>query len=250
MPVKRQKIEIRSNLSTGSGVISPPTPAALSTIGQISGDMARRAGEISKVMAGIAEKEGIALAKAAVFSEDQYGLPIMPQDISDKMGRIANEAYDGVMEERFVHQMTTAVGAQLNDASIANQYDLEGFVADAQSRIDAMAETVPEEFRGAFQQVATGLMADHGARVGRAQAQVVRRDMGTQNVNMVEQMNNQVFEQFASGNDDRGRMMVNQTIEMIQKMSPATTSAADKQKLIEQTLANSALARLAALQKK
>lgn len=174
MPVLRKRENIVRQLP-GGAVQAGATGAGWSSA--FAGMLAKRAAAYGASMAAAAEDEAIALSKAATFSTGPNGLPQMPPDPTLRMGEIARRTYDHAMQERFAHQMGTAIQAQLNDAHNANFDDLDAFTADAEARLSAMALDIPPGYEGMFQQVSTGLMVDMGARIGYRQAVNLRQEM-------------------------------------------------------------------------
>lgn len=226
MPVLRKRERIREDYSG-----SPVVQTSQSGGAQIAGAAARVAGErayeYSKLMAHHAQREAEALAKAATFSTGPGGLPQMPADPTAKMGRIARETYDDAIQERFAHQMTTAMRAQIADAENANMYDFDAFRADAEGRLAAMAADVPPGMEGMFQQISTGLMADAGISIGRRNGQVALQDRRSQFPVMVEDMIAQIETQIWAGNDEQARSMAEQ-LDWIENQPAHILSAEDK----------------------
>jgi len=256
MPVIRKRVEVASTVGQGGAVQRPQsamTPAQPSELrvsnvaglaNQTAGHMARMAGEYSRAMALAAQDEGMALAKAAVFNMDEMGMPQMPEEIKHRMGSIAARAYTGAIEERYAHQMTTAIRAQIQDAQSANLYDMDAFIDDAQYRIDKMREVVPEHMQGAFQQISTGLLADGGAAIGRRQGQLAVQHAQERAPMTVDDAVQTIQDNIITGYDDRATMLVEQTFEMIDAFGPEIMSPAQKRAAKQNVLVSAGVERM------
>lgn len=256
MPVIRKRVEVPSTVGQGAavsrpqGVASPGQPRGLAVTNvagladQMAQNMARAAGEYSRAMAVTAEEEGLALAKAAVFNTDEMGMPILPPDIKDRMGKIAARAYTGAIEERYAHQMTTALRAQIADAQSANLYDMDGFLADAQGRIDQMREIVPPHMQGAFQQISTGLLADGGAQIGRRQGQIAIDEARAMAPMTVDDITKTAIDNINAGYADRATQLVDDAFEMIDKYGPEIMPLDKKREAKRDVVARTGIARI------
>lgn len=209
MPVKRKREEVRSTAGSG-GVVASPRSAMSNVMRRNAQEAAQRAHAYGQLMATEAEDEAMALAKAATFSTGPNGMPQLPPNPTKRMGDIAQRTYDRALQDRFVHQMTTAVRAQVSDAETANMYDHDAFVQDAQSRIDQMAADVPEGYQGAFQQVSTSALASGAATIGRRQAQQDARNTASRIPVQVQDHISTIKEAIWAGQDDRARMLSEQ----------------------------------------
>lgn len=249
MPVNRKRVQIKSNaggggVTRGARFNASGGRAVGQAFKEVSNRAARHAAEYSRAMASAAEEEGLALAKAAVFSQDEMGTPQLPPNAAERMGSIARRAYDGAIEERYAHQLTTAVRAQVGDAHNANLYDMDAFLDDANTRLEAMGENVPEHMQGAFQQISTGVLADQGAQIGRRQGQLAIRNARDRAPLTVNDAVQSAVDNVHAGYDDRARMLVDDTLEMIDKTGTEIMSPGDKRDAKKSALLRVGVARM------
>jgi len=249
MPVNRKRVQIKSN--AGSGGVTRGARFSGSggrAVGQawreLGNRAARHAADYSRAMASAAEEEGLALAKAAVFSQDEMGTPQLPPNAAERMGSIARRAYDGAIEERYAHQLTTAVRAQVADAHSANLYDMDAFLDDANGRLEAMAANVPEHMQGAFQQISTGVLADQGAQIGRRQGQLAISNARDRAPLIVDDAVQIAVDNVHAGYGDRAIMIVDQIFETIDKTGPEIMGPGKKRDAKKSALLRIGVARM------
>lgn len=256
MPVLRKRETVNTSLNMrpvqarpleGMAAVQRAGQAAEAARGYLretTADMTRKAADFARGMAAAAEEEAKALAKAAVFSTGPNGLPQLPPNVTERMGRIARRTYDATIEDRFAHQMQTAIKGQINDARNANMYDLDGFIMDAESRISQMALDIPPGYEGMFQQISSGLMVDTGASIGYAQAQLQQEEAAVSAEQMAIDARSLIVDRIWRGEDEDAQAMIEAEVERIRAARPETISPSDKVKMIDDLYYEAGLRRM------
>lgn len=246
MPVLRQRERMRDDVSFS------PVRARVSGLGETGFSrvvdqsvsmLAKQAGDFARGMALTAEDEARRLAKAAVFSADASGMPQLPPNPTARMGRIAQRTYDAGIEDRFISQMTNAARAQIAEAENANLYDLDGFTADAEARMAAMGQDVPEGFEGLFQQILGGLIVDGGAGVGYRQGQLAINEATASVPGMLLDSTASIEEAILAG-DPSVDELINMTVENIEAQPAYILDRAAKDRAIDEVYYKAGLRRL------
>lgn len=170
MPVIRTRTQLNDTRSiTGGGVRPSPMPQAMLNMANA---LSSRAADLASTMGQTSQEEAIALAKSATFSTGPDGMPQLPPEPAERMGLLASRAYDRTIEQNFLTQMQTAVRAQIEDAKNTHPYDLDAFQAEVGTRVDAMADDVPEGYEAAWQNIFSSELVRAGASIGYAQSKL------------------------------------------------------------------------------
>ena len=168
MPVIRQPIQIRDTRQIRP--VQSPKSQMGNVLGQQADYLGQRAAQYGRLLSAEAEEKARAWAKQAIFSEDENGVPQMPEDITKGMGQVARETYNASMAEHMAQRLKVSVRNKINEAKIANMDDLDAFSAQANASIAKMQESIPPEFGGAFQSIVTDEMVNAQYDIGRTQA--------------------------------------------------------------------------------
>lgn len=244
MPVLRQREEVRSTVGQGAGVTSGANDPSGRLLAQQADGLARRANEVGRAMAAAADDEGKALAKAAVFSTGPNGAPVMPPAITERMGTIARKSLNLSLEEKFAHQLTTAIRSQINDAEASNQFDRDAFTQDAQARLAKMAGDIPPEMGGMFQQISTGLLVDANASIGMRQGRLEIEDAKSRVPVQVDDAINGIKERVLQGADVAAQAHVDNALRMIDGQPLSVMNAGEKRAEKDRILIETGSARM------
>jgi len=172
MPVLRKRETVQAQ-SGQSGVIRPRGNQAAMQLGwQASDMMAQEAAKFGRLMGQETEEKAVGLARNAVFSMDENGVPQMPDNPTGDWGRIGRRAYKDNVERRYADRLAVSVKAQVEAAKTENPYDLDAFMANVNDRLDGMQGSVPENFGGLFNDIVADMKTTAGAAIGRAQGQL------------------------------------------------------------------------------
>jgi len=237
---KRETIAVNP---TRQAVRASPNPM-VDVARNSAGMLAKRAAQYAQGMAVAAEDEAKALVKNAVFSTGPSGMPQMPPDPTKRMGEIAQKSYLLGIEDRYAHQLNTSIQAQINDARNANLYDLDAFVEDAEGRLSAMSQEIPEGMEGMFQQISTGLMVDAGAGIGYRVAMENLADAKAQFPLQVASAITSTHDLIMGGNDDAAKANVEHMIELINNQNAEVIRDDQKAAYVEQIIQSIAHSRL------
>ncbi len=242
MPVLRKRVERRP--TAGFRPVSTGPNPMTGVVQQSAAMMARQAAQLSQAMAVEAEDKAKAMAKAAVFSIGPDGMPVLPEGMTENMGRIARRTFDATIEDRYAQTLQTAIRAQINDAATANLYDLDGFLSDAEGRMGELAADVPEQFQGLFQQIWTGQMVDASAGIAHRTATEgfanATSEMQVLSSRALETINSHVL----SGNVDAANQVLQHTINSIRSAPDHILRPHERERMIDDVVYETALIRL------
>jgi hypothetical protein len=235
MPVNRLRTDVRTRYDEGArvvpgqrsvgsfgGEVTPVVKAAKEQLTMLS----QVASTYAQGLAAAAEDEARALAKAAVFSTDESGMPQVDDSARNRMGKLGRRVYDGQLEDRYAYQMKNAMQAQLG--SIYNQHlnDPEGYAAAAAERIDELRQSVPDHLQGMFQQISESMIVDHSVKLGHAAAVLEQRNVAemapAQNGDVIGVIREQII---AGVSDENIDAMVADQLMFIQNLPPHITAA-------------------------
>lgn len=163
------------------------------------------AGQAARAMAQASEEEAVALATAAVFNVDANGVPQIPEDNALRMGTITRKAYDRTLQQRYRQRLSVSLEGKLNEARDRNQTDLAGFQAESEAIIAGFGGTVPDEYRGFYEDEAVRLSGDIASRIGWGQGQLDKRNAGADFAVMSSRTNERITS-LALANDTGGAL--------------------------------------------
>lgn len=172
MPVIKTPIQVRDNRQI-SPVQSPRSQMGALLDNQTA-YYANKAAQYGRMFVAEGEEFAEQMVREAVFSEDENGVPQLPPEKRKWMGTAVQKTYDARMAEAMTLRLRSSIRNKINEAKNANIGDFEGFQKQADLSATAMISTLPNEFRGAFQNLWTAEIVDAGGSVGREQALIER----------------------------------------------------------------------------
>lgn len=166
-------------------------------VSQLAGTVMDGAQTIGRMMMDGEVDDAVALAQQAAISIDENGVPQVDRSARDKMTRYAARAYDRTLDERFRHRLTIALQAKAAQLAVEHENDPTAFRDAMVATVEGMAGSVPEAFHAYWQDEAARIGAQHGAQIGRAQADKVkmtaRADYNNMATAMFERIGNLAF---------------------------------------------------------
>lgn len=205
MPVIRQPIQVRDTRQMRP--VQSPRSQMGNVLGQQADYLGQKAAQYGRLLSAEAEEKARAWANRAIFTEDENGVPQMPEDITIGMGKVARETYNASMADHMTHRLKLAVRNKVNEAKNANMDDLDAFAAQANASIAKMQETLPPEFGGAFQSIVTTEMADAQYSIGRSQAILERETTKAEIPEMLRTYQQSLGDLIIGGADDAAVQM-------------------------------------------
>ena len=242
MPVTRKREEVR--LQGRFNPVTPRNNPMAEVAGQSVGNLARMASDYARGMVVEAEETAKALAKAAVFNTGPNGVPELPDNVAARMGRAARRTYDAVMEDRFIHHMTTSVRMRLAEIQNRNLTDPEAYIAESEAALAEMQADVPEEYRGAFQGAATGILVDGAASIGYRQGVLLEEEKRGDNQTMIADATATIIENVRIEDYDTANLLIEDLIDSIEQQPMSVMSRAQKDAAIEKVYYDVGVARL------
>ncbi len=172
MPVVRTPIQVRDTRQIAP--VDPPRNRGGELLDMQTSYYARKAAEYGRLFVNEGEEFAEQMVREAVFSEDENGVPQMPENKRKWMGSVVAKTYNNRMAEAMTLRLRNSIRNKINEAQNANIGDFEGFQKQADQSAKAMISTLPQEFRGAFQNLWTTEIVNAGGTVGREQALIER----------------------------------------------------------------------------
>ena len=247
MPVLKQKIQVQDTrtinaVSAGNG----PRSSAFGDLFKVgAGVLAQQAENYGRAFAAENQKKAEMLAKQATFATGVNGAPQIPEQNKYEMGRLAQATYDATMNDRFVTQLGFAIDNQINESANANMYDMTQFGSDVEVRLAGLVQDVPEEFRGAFQQIAADKFISKSSQIGYTQAKLQQENDASMMPYMVSGWQNQIDKHIILGpeNDEAARNLIQYSIDKINSTPDHIASQGQKQVYIQQIYERSGITR-------
>lgn len=231
MPVIRQPIQVRDTRQMRP--VQSPVNQMGNVLGQQADYLGQKAAQYGRMLSAEAEDKARAWANRAIFTEDENGVPQMPEDITIGMGTAAQNAYQASMADHMAHRLQVAVKNKVNEAKNANMDDLDAFAAQANTSIAKMQESLPPEFGGAFQSIVTEAMVSAQYEIGRSQAILERETTKAEIPEMLRTYRQTLGDLILSGADDASvQMHLLGDIQWIQGQPDNIMSPLQKQKHI------------------
>lgn len=242
MPVLRKRE--RAQVSMGYSPVAARGDPMADVTRQTAGMFAQKAADYARAMTVEAEETAKALAKSATFNTGPNGVPQLPDNLAARMGNAARRTYDATMETRFVHHMTTSVKMRLSEIANRNMSDPEAFIAEAESALAEMEAEVPEQYRGAFQEIGTGQLVDGAATIGYRQGVLLEEERKGQTGTMIADAQASIIENIRGGNVDAAVGGMQELIATIEAQPMTIMSRAQKDAAIEDLYYQVGLTRL------
>ena len=225
MPIMRQPIQIRDtrNMTT----VRSQRSGLGDVLSQQSQYYFQRSRQYGQMFIAEGEEFARKLAREAVFSEDENGVPQMPERETKFMGSVVAKTYNAAMAEQMTYRLQTAIRKQIKEAEIANQGDVEGYAKEAVKRTSKMLENLPQEFHGAFQRIRDTEFGEAGFKVGREEAALDLIDQRISYSNHLNSLEPRIRGDFLQGLEELGEAQLGSTIEFIIKQ-PRTVIGPDQ----------------------
>ena len=237
MPVLKQKISVQDTRTINA--VSAGNGPRFSGFGELlkvgAGALAQQAESYGRAFAAENQQKAEMLAKQATFSTSINGAPEIPEQNKYEMGRLAKATYDATMNDRFVTQLGFAIDNQINESANANMYDMTQFGSDVEVRLATLVQDVPEEFKGAFQQIAADKFVSKSAQIGYTQAKLQQENDATMMPHMVDSWQNQIDKHIILGtpeNDDHAKYLIEYSIDKINSTPDHIASQGQKEQYI------------------
>jgi len=244
MPVRRKREYVETKTGP-TGVVRGASNANAVQAGFAMSDMmAKEAARFARMMGEEAEEKAVALARNAVFTQDENGTPQFDEKAAEDFGRIGQRAFTSTIQRRYADRLANSVKAHVESAKIENPYDLEAFTKNVNDRLGKMAESVPGEYQGLFADLTSDMKTTAGAQIGRNQGRAMDQEQAMNVVSLTDKAIADAGEAFELGDYEGAQLLFEEHRNYILNQPTNVLSAQEKKQEIDRLTAEFAAKRI------
>lgn len=174
MPVLAYQQQTRGAQPGAIARIEAPRMDEGRTWGRVAELVSRSTAEVARTLASAEEEKAVAWATQAVINADESGIPQIPARETAWVSAAARRAADDTIRQRMEVRFGRELENRLEQARDRNQYDPQGFGAEANAIVNGFISSVPEAFRGAVGDFAESAAGQIAGRIGYNAGQLQR----------------------------------------------------------------------------
>lgn len=222
--------------NVGSGAqLGPSAQLNMGSMNQLSQRLWRQSAEVgrrvSEMMGEEAAEEAAAYASAITLSEDENGVPQVPEGVTADLGRVGRRAFDSQMQERVGYRLANLIDGTFREAYFNNPTDMAGFQSAVDERLDELSQGVDPQFAATFEKLTLKAGARYGAKIGAAMHEQKIEQASMDHVARIKNMTGAVVDQIHIGNQDAADAEYAMVMAQIDAIDPQFITERGRQKL-------------------